>query len=650
MRAFICAITPLLFCLGLLGAAHGEEKILSFDSEVTIAKDGTLQVHDTIVVQAERRLIRRGIFRDFSTSLIQPNGETVRVGYTIKNVQRNGADDTYHTEKTTGNLRLYIGHQDIFLGSGIYRYDIWYEADRQFITTDSQDILNWNVTGNFWPFDIEKTSLKLYLPDGSKVENFKFFTGREGSKAAMGIVEKSPDGKALGVDVFSILHPGEGLTIFLELEKGSINPTTVVQKQLWFWRDHLEELLIGVILVVVSLYYLFVWVRVGRDPPGGVVVPRWRISDHISPALVHYIHERGFGALPFKAMSAAILSLATRDMIAIEGGDKKMSLARHSLGGIVHERRLPAGEAAIYDALADDHEPMMLTKDNGVSVMAMVKSFRAAVEKEHRNKYFLVNRGYCVFGIILSVLGVFALLASAEGAVLELIPAFLIIAVGTMILIVMVIKLFQAMRSKRGQPWRIMLPLIPFAIFFVGGATFGVELMGKMGVDMPFLLFGLVGLFGLNVLFFYLMRAPTPIGRKIMDEIEGLSIYLNLAEKDRLNLVDVPDMSPTHFETLLPMAIALGVEKPWSNAFDTWLRTATAAQMAQMAGGTWHGHSIGNPGSLGSELSQLSRSLESGMSHAMPAPKASSSSSSGGGFSSGGFSGGGGGSSGGGGW
>lgn len=34
-----------------------------------------------------------------------------------------------------------------------------------------------------------------------------------------------------------------------------------------------------------------------------------------------------------------------------------------------------------------------------------------------------------------------------------------------------------------------------------------------------------------NALFLFLMGAPTPLGRKLMDGIEGLRTYLTLAEK-----------------------------------------------------------------------------------------------------------------------
>ena len=71
-----------------------------------------------------------------------------------------------------------------------------------------------------------------------------------------------------------------------------------------------------------------------------------------------------------------------------------------------------------------------------------------------------------------------------------------------------------------------------------------------------------------NVVFAILMRAPTVQGRKLMDQIDGFKMYLETAEKNRLNIVGEPPMTVERFEGILPYAIALGVEKPWSEHFE----------------------------------------------------------------------------------
>jgi len=70
-----------------------------------------------------------------------------------------------------------------------------------------------------------------------------------------------------------------------------------------------------------------------------------------------------------------------------------------------------------------------------------------------------------------------------------------------------------------------------------------------------------------NIVFLYLLKAPTIAGRKVMDEIEGFKLYLSVAEKDRLNLLNPPDRTPELFEKYLPYAIALDVENEWSRQF-----------------------------------------------------------------------------------
>ncbi len=154
------------------------------------------------------------------------------------------------------------------------------------------------------------------------------------------------------------------------------------------------------------------------------------------------------------------------------------------------------------------------------------------------------------------------------------------------------------------------------------------------------------GILLVNLLFFYIMGAPTPLGRKLMDGIEGLRIYLTLAEKDRMNMAGAPTMSPNHFEKLLPYAVALGVEKPWSQAFETWLASAAAgAAAANYSPGWYHGS---NPGGFSDRIGGFSSSMASTIASTIPTPPPSSSSSSSG--FSGGSSGGGGGGGGGGGW
>ncbi len=148
----------------------------------------------------------------------------------------------------------------------------------------------------------------------------------------------------------------------------------------------------------------------------------------------------------------------------------------------------------------------------------------------------------------------------------------------------------------------------------------------------------------MNLLFLYLMPAPTPVGQKARTEIEGFRLYMETAEKLQLNAVEVgskkpPMMSKDRYEAFLPYAVALGVEKPWTRHFERLLPKEAEAYTPGWAG--WYS---GGGRSISSLNDSLISSMNSGVSSAMP--QNSSSSGSGGG----GFSGGGGGGGGGGGW
>ena len=147
-----------------------------------------------------------------------------------------------------------------------------------------------------------------------------------------------------------------------------------------------------------------------------------------------------------------------------------------------------------------------------------------------------------------------------------------------------------------------------------------------------------------NGLFFYLLRAPTALGLPVMDPLSGLRLYLETAESDRLNL-GAPEITAERFEALLPYAVALDVEKPWSDAFASALRRAyphDADPMSHYRSG-WSSGSWSS-GNFGSAVSSSISGVSSALASSVPVSSGSS------GFSGGGGSGGGGGGGGGGGW
>lgn len=146
----------------------------------------------------------------------------------------------------------------------------------------------------------------------------------------------------------------------------------------------------------------------------------------------------------------------------------------------------------------------------------------------------------------------------------------------------------------------------------------------------------------LIVFFAIVLKRPTGLGRKLLDEISGFQEYLEIAEKDELNLRNPPQKTPVLFEQLLPFALALGVEQQWAEKF-----TKIFAELKGQKGSDWQPawySGSWNSMNLRSNTSSLSSGLGSAISSSVSPPGSSS------GGGGGGSSGGGGGGGGGGGW
>jgi uncharacterized membrane protein len=146
----------------------------------------------------------------------------------------------------------------------------------------------------------------------------------------------------------------------------------------------------------------------------------------------------------------------------------------------------------------------------------------------------------------------------------------------------------------------------------------------------------------LVILFAWLIKAPTVEGRALMDEIEGFKMYVNVAEKQQLDLLHEPDMTIERFEKLLPYAIALGIENQWGRKFENAM--TKSLQEAQSYRPAWYAAAGATAFSPRQFTSTMGSSFTSAISSASTPPGSKS------GSGGGGRSGGGGGGGGGGGW
>jgi hypothetical protein len=123
-----------LFVLALLvisGIAFAAEAIQSFDSDVRLARNGEMNVVETVRVQAEGREIRHGIYRDFPLTFRDAGGTLREVDFSLLGVERDGRPEKYSTTRQHGIIRIYAGDKDTIVPYGEHTYVFRYKTGRQ---------------------------------------------------------------------------------------------------------------------------------------------------------------------------------------------------------------------------------------------------------------------------------------------------------------------------------------------------------------------------------------------------------------------------------------------------------------------------------------------------------------------------------------
>jgi hypothetical protein len=117
-------LLPALLVLLLALPALAREEIRAFASDVTLATDGSVEVVETIDVNAEGIDIRRGIYRDIPVTMAGGSGNRIRIALEVAAVTRAGRAEPFRVERMGDFQRIWIGDPDRLLTQGQHRYVI----------------------------------------------------------------------------------------------------------------------------------------------------------------------------------------------------------------------------------------------------------------------------------------------------------------------------------------------------------------------------------------------------------------------------------------------------------------------------------------------------------------------------------------------
>lgn len=618
---------------------HAEERIRDFDSDVRIAKDGTLTVVETIKVASEGEVIKRGILRDFPTTYKNDLGQRTRVTFDVLSVTRDGKPEHFAVENLSNGKRIRTGQADVFLDNGDHQYVIVYRTTRQLIFGQDHDELYWNATGTGWTFPIDFASARITLPGPAKFGQRHVYTGAQGARDENAeVADEGP-----GFIAFRTTQPlgaGEGLTVAAAFPKGVVDAPRE-NTRAWWWLQDWAPLAAGLLAALGLLWYqLRAWWVAGRGPRAGTMVPLFAPPDGLSAAATRYVARMG---MDNRAFTAAIVQSGVARQLHIDKQDggwfaKDTTTLGRTAGGTA----MAPAERGMLDALFADGDTLALKQENHSTLQAARKALGDTFDADYQGKLFVRNTDWAVLGLLAIPVAIFAvtIVAALVGAAAP--GASFAIPLGGLLAVAGIFIAYRFTVGRKGcllaLAWLVVAGCT-MAAFFAAFASFVMALEGGAwavlipAATLPVALFA-----------FKWMEAPTVEGRAVMDRIAGFKHYLGVTEEDRLNVLHPPEKTPELFEQYLPYAIALDVENRWADRFAGVLAAAAATGGTATAMGWYSGQ--GNvwddPGGFASSVGST---LNSSVASAATSP-----SSSGGGSGGGGFSGGGGGGGGGSGW
>lgn len=246
--AFVLLTAP------VLGAE--DYTIRSFDSQITVNQETSLNVRETIEVEFHQQ--RHGIFRVVPV-IYSAHGQTIKTDLNVLSVtDSQGEQVPYQVSRLNQSRKIKIGDPNKTV-VGEQTYVLTYKVERVLRRYEEHDEVYWNVTGSEWSTEIEKATAAVST-EYANIKQIDCFAGQAGSE------QKNCSGEAAMKEAdFSVVRPikpGEDFTIVAGFNKNNqFNFPGIWQKTWWLIRDNWGY---GVGLLPLIFMVVFWWKK-GRD-------------------------------------------------------------------------------------------------------------------------------------------------------------------------------------------------------------------------------------------------------------------------------------------------------------------------------------------------------------------------------------------------
>lgn len=528
---------------------NGQERILSFTSDIQVFEDGKLNVTETINVNVTNNIIKHGIFRYLPRAYKRAWYGVYHFNISIKQIMCDHNPCPYRVEDDGFYKVVYIGDKYNLIFPGVHTYTISYTIDRQIDIVRDRARLSWNVAGFYWQFAIDKILAKVTLPlniaqqevmyqayTGYLAEHGKNYAARWSSPHSLLFETSNPLQR-------SLYNQTQDMTIEVTWPAHkTVQPSffAILKYTFLDYILHIWTLLSGCILISFGLYgwYKFRYLQRPR-----VIIPRFYPPEKLTPGQLAYVLNI---TDPGVLLASELVAMAVKGYLRIEyvkGGFFSGSTY------ILHALHKPNSSTIYYDiytTLFKNTSTLTINEKNAIFVAQareILKSYYEKLIEPYRDFNYVYQSVIDIIWVV-SIIGCF-----------------------------------------------ISSYLFLFDMGFAIVAALGISLLAYIARRFSY--------------------SYTLAGRQLRDDIIGFKMFLSTTDIDRMQVIGTPpDKNPQLYEKYLPYAMALGIENKWNSQFASQFKLREKSNMPYVPvwyQGPYYGLYNFNANSFASQIQSFSK-------------------------------------------
>ncbi len=305
------------------------EKIDSFNSDVQINKDGTVDIVETIKYDFETSQ-KHGLLRNLYIKRTNQDGKTYITDIFVNSVtNENGQPYKYSTSKIGNYMELKVGDADKLI-TGKKTYILKYKINGALTYFTDHDEFYWNLIGFDWNYPILHYSSSISLPQNINQNDIKYvcYEGIKGSTSQTCLINYVENNIKLSSS--RVLNPGENITVTISFPK---NIVAVLEP-----REDKPSIILKIFQIFLglgaSIWYVFFPIKYlvntlreknflkknQRIVSAWFDPPKYDDGTSFSPAETGFIVDN---KIDHRELTATIIQLAQRGFLKIKEDEKK---------------------------------------------------------------------------------------------------------------------------------------------------------------------------------------------------------------------------------------------------------------------------------------------------------------------------------------